>query len=1177
MNDKENQKQQINVNYTNILDFDGDETNKIEIFQEKVKKMFLEKEKNKIKKRNNNRKNSGDLKPDENDILKISNKFKNISYENIHKNENKNLLNTNDNNDVKDNDNDKDDENNDIVQNKNIKKEEMKFQTKNDKDINKEERNKILLKLLVNKELSRITSISKELRKQTKPNKKEDNNQNEDIDKDINKKVIKEEKENEDNEMVPDNKNQKENINSVNLDIKKEEKVENEDLVKIEEKTNFESKSKKKDALKIIELLKLKNSNKNSAKGTPEKDDKTNRVINSNINTKIDENENMKGIKEELTNEDTKSKLVISKKEINFYKGNILHRFINKKNDNIENINNNINYKREIYSQNNSKDKDNNKNIIMEENENKNNQKNNIYIKNKNPNPKQNKKFMMKINLNKNNSNFDENRRKKLENDLAKEISKIEISGEWNDSKSNNFNNIIYKKNNRIDQNIKTKDIIFSNKNLKKEKSLSVKKFDKNETISLSLLDMKNNEIQIQNQNKVYSKKNLVPNKDIKYKTNHNFFKKNNIPRREIQLNSNCSKQLLEQKIYNTRASKNNNIFIYNKSKNKNKIYNKSFKSFGYNENDNYGFDSINNGNENENKRLFLNQNNSFDYMNTNLYNNNIKNKIFNYYLNNANNSSFADNNNIINNINLKNNIYVKKNTIDGCQTTKKHRNKSVKYIKKHNYIQFDSPNIFLGFTGSEKYFKQTPNKTRRRNTGENIKYENINNNYFVDNTTIPFLSTNSNKISFINKNGNNNIIIFMIEELLVLEDKLSEIIISLNTEKSISNYCFDFWNYFYNSTLFSKFDIIFKNSNDINTIKLTINLILLTIMICYDFSFESNNLINIYLFLSELLELNHKNLILILEHISNQIIINNKDNNWIIRAYNIINNFNLTEDNECYYKNTNYTEVIISKINKNISSVSQKINYILLTNKTNFNECLIKLFNKINLESLTDIDEFFKEYLLRENFIECSVTAKTFLKENSILEPENAPYIKNPNKKKFSLVLDLDETLISFKLNREQNDEGVLKLRPNLYKFLNNVMDYYEIILFTEASQSYIDLLINALEENKKYFEYKLYRQHTVIRGNDFIKDLTRIGRPLNSIIIVDNMPQNFRLQKGNGINIKSFWGEDDEEDNSLLDLMTILINIAKEEEDVRNGIIKYHDEIITKITSNLYKHNKY
>ena len=59
--------------------------------------------------------------------------------------------------------------------------------------------------------------------------------------------------------------------------------------------------------------------------------------------------------------------------------------------------------------------------------------------------------------------------------------------------------------------------------------------------------------------------------------------------------------------------------------------------------------------------------------------------------------------------------------------------------------------------------------------------------------------------------------------------------------------------------------------------------------------------------------------------------------------------------------------------------------------------------------------------------------------------------------------------------------------------------------------------------------------------------------------------------------INIKSFFGEEDNEDNTLIDLMTILIKIAKEENDVRKGIIKYHEEIITKITSNIYKHNKY
>ena len=254
-----------------------------------------------------------------------------------------------------------------------------------------------------------------------------------------------------------------------------------------------------------------------------------------------------------------------------------------------------------------------------------------------------------------------------------------------------------------------------------------------------------------------------------------------------------------------------------------------------------------------------------------------------------------------------------------------------------------------------------------------------------------------------------------------------------------------------------------------------------------------------------------------------------------------------------------------------------QKINYILLTNKTNFNECLLKLYAKIKYESFIYIDDFFKEYLLRENYIECSVMAITYLKEKLVFDPESAPYIRESNRKKFSLVLDLDETLISFKLNKDNNDEGVLKLRPHLYTFLDSVMKYYEIILFTEASQSYIDLLVNALEENKKYFEYKLYRQHTVIIGNDFIKDLTRIGRPLNTIIIIDNMPQNFKLQIGNGINIKSFWGEDEDDDDTLIDLMKILIKIAKKEDDVRKGLIKYHEEIIIKIASNIYKHNKY
>ncbi len=87
-------------------------------------------------------------------------------------------------------------------------------------------------------------------------------------------------------------------------------------------------------------------------------------------------------------------------------------------------------------------------------------------------------------------------------------------------------------------------------------------------------------------------------------------------------------------------------------------------------------------------------------------------------------------------------------------------------------------------------------------------------------------------------------------------------------------------------------------------------------------------------------------------------------------------------------------------------------------------------------------------------------------------------------------------------------------------------------------------------------------------------MKDLNRIGRPIDKIIIVDNMPQNFRLQKENGINIKAFWGED-ANDNALEELGKILINIAKDGGDVRIGLQKYRDEIVKKVTSNISKSN--
>ena len=158
--------------------------------------------------------------------------------------------------------------------------------------------------------------------------------------------------------------------------------------------------------------------------------------------------------------------------------------------------------------------------------------------------------------------------------------------------------------------------------------------------------------------------------------------------------------------------------------------------------------------------------------------------------------------------------------------------------------------------------------------------------------------------------------------------------------------------------------------------------------------------------------------------------------------------------------------------------------------------------------------------------------------------------------------MLDLEETLLHFNKDDKNNNEGYVDIRPGTLKFLDDISEYYELIVFNEGEKKFTDLLIDSLKQNKIYFEHRLYREHIIIDNNDIVKDLIRIGRSLDKILIIDNMKQNFKFQKNNGILIKSFYGEDNY--NILYELGKILIKIAQDGGDIRKGIIKYKNEII-------------
>ena len=433
-------------------------------------------------------------------------------------------------------------------------------------------------------------------------------------------------------------------------------------------------------------------------------------------------------------------------------------------------------------------------------------------------------------------------------------------------------------------------------------------------------------------------------------------------------------------------------------------------------------------------------------------------------------------------------------------------------------------------------------------------------NNYLVNESL--YQNTNEN-INNISQSPSINI-----EDLIILQEKLKYIILALNKKHTVSNECFEFFNFYYNSSIYCQLEKSFTNPLESNNVRISINCTLISIIICYEYSFEKEIIGKINMALLTIIKLNYKNLIIIYDHILNKISKESKNNIWVKKLSNIINSYNKKE----LIKLSNISK--ISLINYNANVIFQNLILILRNYSTYRSGYILRFILNISSLSYSQINMFFLEYIFRTNNIKGSILASQLIRfgKNKKFVPIPNPYVRTKNNKNFSLVLDLDETLVHFKEKKNSEGNGILQIRPGVNEFLEEVGKFYELIIFTTATQDYADTLIDAIEEDKIYFEHRFYRNHAIIINNDFVKDLKRIGRPLDKIIIIDNMPQNFRLQKENGIMIKAFWGED-KYDTALYDLIPILVNIAKDGGDIRKGLVKYKEDILKKISSSISK----
>uniref|UniRef100_A0A8C4X1V1 protein-serine/threonine phosphatase n=2 Tax=Eptatretus burgeri TaxID=7764 RepID=A0A8C4X1V1_EPTBU len=160
-------------------------------------------------------------------------------------------------------------------------------------------------------------------------------------------------------------------------------------------------------------------------------------------------------------------------------------------------------------------------------------------------------------------------------------------------------------------------------------------------------------------------------------------------------------------------------------------------------------------------------------------------------------------------------------------------------------------------------------------------------------------------------------------------------------------------------------------------------------------------------------------------------------------------------------------------------------------------------------------------------------------------------PEVKLTDREKLCVVIDLDETLVHSSFKPITNADFVVPVeidgtvhqvyvlkRPHVDDFLKRMGELFECILFTASLAKYADPVADLLDK-WSVFQARLFRESCVFHNGNYVKDLSRLGRDLNRIVIIDNSPASFVFHPDNAVPVVSWF--DDMSDTELLDLLPL------------------------------------
>ncbi|XP_040401676.1 CTD small phosphatase-like protein isoform X2 [Cygnus olor] len=226
--------------------------------------------------------------------------------------------------------------------------------------------------------------------------------------------------------------------------------------------------------------------------------------------------------------------------------------------------------------------------------------------------------------------------------------------------------------------------------------------------------------------------------------------------------------------------------------------------------------------------------------------------------------------------------------------------------------------------------------------------------------------------------------------------------------------------------------------------------------------------------------------------------------------------------------------------------------------------QCNISLKKQRSRSIFSTLFCCFRDYNVEPPSTNSTSALPPLVEENGGLQKPPAKYLlpelTASDYGKKCVVIDLDETLVHSSFKPISNADFIVPVeidgtihqvyvlkRPHVDEFLQRMGELFECVLFTASLAKYADPVADLLDR-WGVFRARLFRESCVFHRGNYVKDLSRLGRELSKVIIVDNSPASYIFHPENAVPVQSWF--DDMTDTELLDLIPFFEGLSKEEE---------------------------